>query len=155
MPDVDPNNEDTYHALTVQSTLTDAKKPEAEILRELAECGYDDDASFAIKLALEEAMTNAVRHGNKGDESKHIHVRWAITPQVAVICVRDEGCGFCPDKVPDPTAPDRIALPSGRGIMLINAYMNEVEFRADGCEVRMVKHNPKYSAESGSTDDAS
>ena len=142
MSEVDPYNEDTYHRITVQSTLSEAKAPEKHILVELKRCGYDEDSIFAIKLALEEAMTNAVRHGNRGDSSKHIHVRHAITPEVAIICVKDEGCGFCPDEVPDPTCPDRIALPSGRGIMLINAYMNEVEYRADGCEVRMVKHNP-------------
>lgn len=155
MSEVDPNNEDTYRHITVPSTLTDAKKPEQEILRELKRCGYDEDASFAIKLALEEAMTNAVRHGNQCDCNKNIHVRYAVTPHVVVICVRDEGCGFCPDHVPDPTSPDRIALPSGRGIMLINAYMNEVQYRCDGREIRMVKRNPRYAGGATEPDDGS
>jgi len=150
---VDPNNEATYRVIEIPSTLADAKKPEVHILAEVDRCGYDEDSSFAIKLALEEAMTNAVRHGNGGDASKHIIVRYAVTPEVCVICVRDEGKGFSPGTIPDPTAPDRLSLPCGRGIMLMKAYMTDVEYRCNGREVRMVKRNPKArrkrSAKSG------
>jgi serine/threonine-protein kinase RsbW len=62
---------------------------------------------------------------------------------MVVICVRDQGNGFKPDAIPDPTTPERISLPSGRGIMLMRAYMSDVSFRCDGREVRMVKINPK------------
>jgi serine/threonine-protein kinase RsbW len=141
---VDPHNEATYRVIEIPSTLADAKKPEIHILAEVERCGYDEDASFAIKLALEEAMTNAVRHGNAGDASKHVTVRYAVTPELCVICVRDEGKGFAPAEIPDPTAPDRLSLPCGRGIMLMRAYMTDVEYRADGREVRMVKRNPKH-----------
>lgn len=145
MTNMDPHNEDTYRVVVIPSTLTDAKRPAAQILADVVSCGYDEDSTFAIKLALEEAMTNAVRHGNAGDEAKHITVRYAVSPEMVVICVRDEGPGFCPERVPDPTDPDRISLPCGRGIMLIRAYMSEVAYRCDGREVRMVKHNPAAS----------
>ena len=145
MNGVDPHNEATYHVIEIPSTLTDAKKPEVHILAEIDRCGYDEDSSFAIKLALEEAMTNAVRHGNGGDASKHITVRYAVTPEMCVICVRDEGTGFRPKEIPDPTAPDRLSLPCGRGIMLMRAYMTDVEYRDDGREVRLVKLNPNFS----------
>jgi serine/threonine-protein kinase RsbW len=141
----DPHNESTYHAIEIPSTLVDAKQPEVHILAEVEACGYDEDSTFAIKLALEEAMTNAVRHGNGGDAGKKIFVRWAVSEELVVICVRDEGPGFQPQEIPDPTAPERISLPCGRGIMLMRAYMSEVDFRADGREVRMVKYNPNWS----------
>jgi serine/threonine-protein kinase RsbW len=145
---VDPHNEATYHVIEIPSTLADAKKPELQILADVDACGYNEDASFAIKLALEEAMTNAVRHGNRGDSSKHVIVRYAVSPEMCVICVRDEGDGFQPSNIPDPTAPDRLSLPCGRGIMLIRAYMSDVEYRAAGREVRMVKLNPDYQGAS-------
>ncbi len=143
----DPHNEATYQVIEVPSTLADAKTPELQILRDVEASGYDEDATFAIKLALEEAMTNAVRHGNCGDPTKKIIVRYAVSPEMVVICVRDQGSGFCPDEVPDPTEPERLSLPSGRGIMLIRAYMTDVEYRADGREIRMVKLNPHPPAE--------
>ncbi len=143
MTNADPHNEDTYTVIEIDSSLAAAKLPESRILEDVVRCGYDEDATFAIKLALEEAMTNAVRHGNARDEKKKITVRWAVSPEMVVICVRDEGRGFDPDQIPDPTAPERIALPSGRGIMLMRAYMTEVTFRCGGREVRMVKVNAK------------
>lgn len=146
MTTVDPNNEDTYRVVVIPNTLADAKKPEELILAEIETCDYDEDATFAIKLALEEAMTNAVRHGNESDAAKQITVRYAVTNEKVVICVRDEGPGFEPESIPDPTEPDRLALPCGRGIMLMRAYMTEVEYRDKGREVRMVKINPAHAS---------
>jgi serine/threonine-protein kinase RsbW len=145
----DPHNEATYRVIDIPSTLAEAKKPEGPILLEVMACGYDEDATFAIKLALEEAMTNAVRHGNRNDPTKRILVRYAVTPEVVVICVRDDGPGFQPECVPDPTEPERLSLPCGRGIMLMRAYMTDVEYRCDGREVRMVKVNPRSVAARG------
>jgi len=150
MTPVDPHNvdshqEDEFKVIEIQSTLAEAKRPESLILKEIESSGYDEDSTFAIKLALEEAMTNAVRHGNCGDSNKKVRVRYVVTPKHVVICVRDEGEGFCPDNIPDPTTPDRLSLPCGRGIMLIRAYMNEVEYRENGREICMTKFNPAIS----------
>lgn len=147
MSSVNPHHEDPFgndpcKVIEIPSTLTDAKRPESLILKEIESSGYDEDSTFAIKLALEEAMTNAVRHGNCGDASKKVYVRYLVTPEHVVICVRDEGEGFCPDTIPDPTTPERLSLPCGRGIMLIKAYMNKVEYREDGREICMTKVNP-------------
>ncbi len=137
----DPNNEDTFKEVTVQSTLHAAKEPEKIILKDIEKHGFNSDAIFAIKLALEEAMTNAVKHGNRGDESKFVHVRFAVSSACVVIIVRDDGPGFDPGDVPDPTTPDRLSQPNGRGIMLMNAYMDEVKYRDNGREVYMLKKN--------------
>ena len=91
---VDPRNDDEFKVIEIQSTLTEAKKPESLILKEIEDSGYDEDSTFAIKLALEEAMTNAVRHGNCGDANKKVRVRYIVNPKQVTICVRDEGEGF-------------------------------------------------------------
>ncbi|MFQ5424162.1 MAG: ATP-binding protein [Phycisphaerae bacterium] len=127
--------------IVVQSDLASAKRPEELILAEVERCGYCPGAAFAIKLALEEALTNAVRHGNSGDATKHIFVRYRVTRERTEIEIRDEGRGFQPDCVPDPTRPENIDCPNGRGIMLMQAYLDEIEYVEPGNLVRLVKWN--------------
>jgi serine/threonine-protein kinase RsbW len=129
----------TFKEITVDNDLTEAKRPEEAILRDLSAHGYDENTTFAIKLALEEAMTNAFRHGNQCDPDKRITVRYSVTDDRIEIQVCDEGEGFCPGDVPDPTEPGYIDRPHGRGIMLMRAYLDEVEFCSKGCSVRLVK----------------
>lgn len=139
MPHADPDNEATYHTCVIESVQCETDAPKAAIIAELQRCGFAEEQLFAVKLALEEALTNAVRHGNGSDASKKITVRYAVNEEKAVIVIRDEGKGFCPEDVPDPTTPERIPLPSGRGIMLMRTYMDEVTYRDNGREVRFVK----------------
>ena len=127
--------------MVVPNDLYAAKRSEEYIMRDLARCGYSGDVMFAIKLALEEALTNAVKHGNNNDASKHLVVRYSVTPERTVIMVRDEGVGFAPARVPDPTADENLECPSGRGIMLMHAYMTRVHFTKAGNEVWMLKTN--------------
>jgi serine/threonine-protein kinase RsbW len=143
MTAADPDNEATFREFRIPSTLRCCKEPETAILEELRRHQFAEDAIFAIKLALEEAMTNAVKHGNSNDQSKNVTVRYGINAEKAVVVVRDEGCGFCPEEIPDPTAPDRLPLPNGRGIMLMRAYMDDVHYRAGGCEVYFMKRNTR------------
>jgi len=127
--------------IIVPNDLVSAKRPEEVILAEVSQCGYDESATFAIKLALEEAMTNAVRHGNRSDPTKRILVKYTVTIERTEIVIRDEGPGFQPDSVPDPTLPENIDRPNGRGIMLMRAYLDEVEYCDGGRAVRLVKFN--------------
>lgn len=136
---VDPENESTFNSVSFAGSMEAAKKPEAQILRELRRCGYCNEDAFAIKLTLEESLANAVKHGNKGDPAKHVTIKYAITEEKACFVVRDEGEGFNPESVPDPTQPERLALPNGRGIMLMRAYMDEVYYRNEGREVYFMK----------------
>lgn len=140
----DPNLDGPLNELVVGSNLTAAKAPEQAILGEVQRCGYGEEAVFAIKLSLEEAMTNAVRHGNRNDHSKSIRVRYAVSPRRVLIMVADEGPGFAPEAVPDPTEPEYIERPNGRGIMLIRAYMTSVSYNDRGNEVRMLKENDQW-----------
>jgi serine/threonine-protein kinase RsbW len=110
---------------------------QAEVAAALQSGGFGEAASFAIRLALEEALVNGFRHGNKGDPSKSVTVRCVIDSRGAEIEVTDEGEGFDPGSVPDPTAEENIEIPSGRGIMLMRAYMTEVEFLPPGNRLRI------------------
>lgn len=125
--------------MVIPNDLRSAKEPEDRILAELERLGYPPDTVFAIKLALEEAMTNAVKHGNCNDPSKRILVRFSLTTERMVVMVRDEGNGFCPDSVPDPTRLENLERPNGRGIMLMNSYMSRVCYSPAGNEVWMMK----------------
>ena len=103
----------------------------------LDRCGFDDHARFAILTALEEALSNAVLHGNRNDPAKALTVEYSADATTVAIVVQDEGFGFDPAAVPDPTRPENVDIPSGRGIMLMRAYMTEVEFDPPGNRVRM------------------
>lgn len=130
-----------------EHTLRDLREGLATVQDEAAQAlearGYDDGARFAIRLALEEAIVNAFRHGNKLDPAKVVFFRTQIDGQEAVFEVEDQGPGFDPETIPDPTHDDNLEIPSGRGVMLIKAYMTEVEYRPPGNVLRMVWRKPK------------
>ena len=114
---------------------------EQKVLDELDKYAYSESAVFAVKLALEESLNNAIRHGNRRDPTKTVEVRFEVNGQQATITVTDEGCGFEPRSLPDPTADENLEKPCGRGIMLMRAYMEEIRHNDRGNQVIMVKHN--------------
>lgn len=125
--------------VSVATDLRAAKDAEVRILADLAAHRYSEESIFAIKLALEEAITNAIKHGNKNDRSKRLVVKFVVDSRRVVIAVRDEGAGFAPESVPDPTATENLERPNGRGIMLMSAYMTRVLYNGEGNEVWMLK----------------
>ena len=110
---------------------------QGRILEALAACGYEGWARFALRTAMEEAVANAILHGNGNDPAKRVTIEYSADPASVAIVVEDEGDGFDPDSVPDPTRPENVDIPSGRGIMLMRAYMSQVEFHPPGNRVRM------------------
>jgi len=136
---IDPNDETTFCVCVVPSDLHEITLPKQAILSQLDRFQYAEEAKFGIKLALEEALTNAVKHGNRNDPGKKVTVRYAVTSEQMVVVVRDEGGGFLPDTVPDCLSPDRLPVPNGRGILLMKAYMDEVCYRDKGREVYFMK----------------
>ncbi|NLX05452.1 MAG: ATP-binding protein [Phycisphaerae bacterium] len=116
------------------------------ILTQASRCGYCSQDQFALRLALEESLCNAFRHGNGCDPDKRISARWAIREDVAVICVADEGDGFDPSAVPDPRREENREKPYGRGVMLMRAYMTELRFNEQGNEVCMIKVRKRSGA---------
>jgi serine/threonine-protein kinase RsbW len=139
MDNVDPSNEATFKVCRIRSCLEDTDIAKEAIVREIEACSFRESDIFAIKLAMEEALTNAVKHGNRCDPCKSVTVRYAVSPEMCVVIVRDEGGGFRPENVPDPTTPERLPVPNGRGIMLLRAYMDKVEYRDEGREVYFMK----------------
>jgi serine/threonine-protein kinase RsbW len=111
-----------------------------EILQALKELGWDRRDLFGVELALEESLTNAIRHGNKLDESKPVEVECKASPQRLWLRVRDQGRGFHPNHVPDCTADENLECPGGRGLALIKAYMTRVEYNKRGNCVTMEKN---------------
>jgi serine/threonine-protein kinase RsbW len=112
-----------------------------QILAEIERHGFNPNSIFATRLALEEAMVNAIKHGNKLDPGKRVVVEAKVTPQRVEIEIEDQGPGFTRSSVPDPTAEENLCKCSGRGILLIEAYMNSVEWSRGGRRVRMVRYN--------------
>ena len=105
-------------------------------------CGIGEEAAFAIVMAVREAVTNAMVHGNQEDETRSVEVIFNCLGNALEIEVRDQGEGFDPTGVPDPTDPANILKTSGRGIFLMRSFMDEVEWfarPAGGTMVRMVK----------------
>lgn len=105
-------------------------------------CGAGEDATFGLEMAVREAVTNAVVHGNQEDETKQVELTFNCLNRSFAIEVRDQGAGFDPASVPDPTDPANVLKTSGRGIFLIRSFMNDVQWLTrpeGGTTVRMVK----------------
>ena len=108
--------------------------------------GLDEDARHWVNVAVRESVINAIKHGNRNDTGKRVHVEFAPieadSPQGVVIRVRDEGPGFDPEEGPDPLAPENLLKGSGRGIFLIRSFMDEMVLQRaaeGGMEMVMVK----------------
>src|SRR6185369_1388136 len=94
----------------------DIEKAQGALIDAVQQRRYDPASVFAIRLALEEALANAFKHGNKGDPGKHVHMECRVEHDVVVIEIEDQGEGFDPQTVPDPTEQENIEIPSGRGL---------------------------------------
>lgn len=92
-----------------------------------------------VLIALDEAIVNAIKHGNKCDPRKAVHIVAEFSADGVRFIVADEGAGFELEKVPDPTEPCRLLEPSGRGLLLINHIMDEVRFNQCGNRLEMFK----------------
>lgn len=120
---------------------------EARIDAALAAHGYADSEAFAIRLAVEEAVSNGIHHGNRRDPAKVVRVECRIDSEMVWIAVEDQGEGFDPKAVPDPTDEANLEIPSGRGIMLMGAYMTEVRYVPPGNRVEMSYRRGAQTAE--------
>lgn len=121
------------------SRLDEVRQVQADIKDALAAQSFDDRDQFSIELALEEALVNAIKHGNQLDPGKKVLVRYEITGDRFDIRIEDEGPGFNPGDVPDPTAPENLERPCGRGLLLIRNFMTDVRYHGRGNVVTMYK----------------
>ena len=137
-PSRDPGNA-PFTDVTIPSDTAEARRIQDEIEQLLQARRASDQEIFSVRLALEEALVNAIKHGNQMDRSRKVHVCYRFLPDRFEVRITDEGPGFDPSDVPDPTAVENLERPCGRGLMLMRHYMSEVRYNDRGNAVVMSK----------------
>ncbi|MGB1242195.1 MAG: ATP-binding protein [Chitinophagales bacterium] len=110
---------------------------EPYVLKVKKRFNIDDEVYFNILLVLTEAVNNCILHGNQEDPRKHVHIRMNPKQNALYFVIRDEGEGFNPERLPDPTQPDRLACANGRGVFLMRQLSNNVQYSNDGRQVEI------------------
>jgi len=132
----------------LDSTLDSVDGAERLVLEVAEAAGFPEEELHKIGMAVRESVVNAVVHGNRYNAHKKVHLLVAKAPDHITVTVTDEGNGFDMSSVPDPLAEENLLHQSGRGILLIRAFVDEFEMRRlapAGTEVKLVKylpHNP-------------
>lgn len=137
------NHNQSRGRMAIRHTSDEIRRLESVIMAEVERCGFPRSAQFAIRLSLEEAVTNAFSHGHRDlgpDEA--VSVEYEVGPDSVWIAVEDRGPGFSPGVVPDPTLDENLSKPTGRGLMLIRAYMTEVTHNERGNRLMMRFERP-------------
>ncbi len=126
---------------TLDSTLETVNRIEQTAELFALRAGFDEDTVLNITMAVREAAVNAVLHGNAYSAEKRVTATFETSPEALIIRISDQGTGLNPDSIPDPLAPENILRGSGRGIFLIRAFMDEVNFRQlhPGTELTLTK----------------
>ena len=114
-----------------------------QILSKLEDNSFSKDDIFAVHLTLEEAFLNAVKHGNKMDPTKKVKIDYSVDSDKIEVSVTDEGNGFEPESVADPRFGEGLFEPGGRGLLLMNSYMDVVKFNERGNSVYMARYKEK------------
>ncbi len=131
--------------ITIPSLMENIRIVESFIDNSKDRFHIDDDIYGNIMVAVTESVNNAIRHGNKFDKDKNVHLRLSVEPETLLFEIEDEGAGFDYANLPDPTAPENIENPGGRGIFLIQALADEVQFLEDGRKVLLMFRVPTHA----------
>lgn len=138
-PDIEPV------VVHVRDRREDIERLEHDIIETIEGLGFPDSSAFAVKLAFEEAITNAFEHGHADLPGEPVTVEYAASRDHLWITIEDKGPGFRPDGVPDPTLDENLDKPSGRGLMLMKSFMAEVSHNARGNRVELRYDRPDAS----------
>ena len=123
----------------IPSDTAAGQKVQERIIASLEGLNYPPRDVFGVRLALEEALVNAIKHGNRMDPEKSVMVGCQIAEEFVRIEIEDQGTGFKPEDVPDPTDDSNLERPCGRGIMLMRAFLSLVEYNEIGNKVVLEK----------------
>lgn len=118
--------------IMIPSNTADGLSAQEKLVTLMEKFEYSMRDIFAMRLSLEEGITNAIRHGNKFASDKNVIIRCDISTEKMRVVIVDEGDGFDPEDVPDPTLEEFIERPCGRGLMLMRAYLNVCEYSDGG-----------------------
>ena len=132
----------------LSSTLESVDAAEEAVLKDAEELGFDEDDLHKIGISVRECMVNAVVHGNRYHANKKVRLVISRRPDRLEVVIGDEGDGFEISSLPDPLADENLLRHSGRGLLLIQAFMDEFQIRPrepKGTEVKMVKYVAKTS----------
>jgi serine/threonine-protein kinase RsbW len=135
--------------LRLESTIDSVDAAELIVQGLAREAGFGSDEVDHLGMAVRECVANAVTHGNAYSREKHVHFRVEVGPEGLRVTIRDEGEGFDPSSVPDPTAPENLFKASGRGLLLMNALVDEFRVgpgAGGGAEVALLKRLPGRDA---------
>ncbi|MBN2325577.1 MAG: ATP-binding protein [Candidatus Omnitrophica bacterium] len=124
--------------LRIKSKIENIYPAEREILNQASELGYDGDACFCLRLAMDEALVNAIIHGNRNDQQKNVRVIALCDDEKIAITVQDEGDGFDQALLVDPTKEPFLYKTSGRGVYLIQQFTHEIHFNDSGNSITFV-----------------
>ena len=130
----------------MESTLESVDQAEEIVLQEAKAMGFGEDNLHEIGISIRECMVNAVVHGNRYNARKKVHLLVTRTGDKLEILIGDQGEYFNPAEVADPLAEENLLKQSGRGLLMMKAFMDEFEMRPSqpaGTEVRLVKYAPK------------
>jgi serine/threonine-protein kinase RsbW len=133
---------------TIPSDLDAGHASIEELISALETAGWEGRDVFHIQMAIEEAVVNAIEHGNKRDASKEVHVVFVVDADSAEMTVTDQGDGFDHQNVADPTEEERLDQPRGRGVLLIRELMSQAQYNEKGNSVWMRKVRSKDDSES-------
>ena len=111
-----------------------------DVIGAMEEVGYGARDTFAVRLALQEAVINAVKHGHGNDPRKRARISWVVSMSAVRLVVEDDGAGFASDRVPDPCLPENLERPGGRGVLIMRSYMSWVRFNDAGNRVVMCRY---------------
>jgi serine/threonine-protein kinase RsbW len=128
---------------TLDSTLESVDKVEELVIQEAAKAGFEEDDQHQIGMAVRECAVNAVVHGNRYNKNKRVHLEIQRSSQSLTVTIGDEGDGFSLSSLPDPLAPENLLKQSGRGLLLIRAFMDDFDLHpreGGGTEVKLVKN---------------
>jgi serine/threonine-protein kinase RsbW len=134
--------------MLLDSTLDSVEVAEKAVLQDAQAIGFGEDELHQLGMAVRESMVNAVVHGNRYNTRKKVHVAITKAEDRLTIVIADEGEGFDPASIPDPLAHENLLRQSGRGLLLMRAFVDEFQVRRGeprGTEVRMVKYLAKAS----------
>lgn len=144
-------NQGWQHDFEVPSERGASRVVLDELLAQLGRFNWEQSDIFGVHLAAEEAIVNAILHGNQLDPGKKVHVACEVSPRLVRIRITDEGPGFKPDTVPDCTREDRLDMPGGRGLLLMRSFMTKIEYNDRGNSVLLEKDldSPPADADGG------